>query len=352
MVREMQRSPAVGAGPVGLRRRRPSLANRTIAASPWPAASPTSPRWSAGPAPTRCSSPSGEPAPRSCCAASPTLSSKTGVVLKVLPSVEEVVRRSAVGARRPRPPHRGPARPQRDRDRPRRGPDMLAGRRVLITGGGGSIGSEIARQVAEFDPDGAGCCSINDETHLHDAVAVDLGPRRVQLLCDIRDRRRVFDAVRRLPARRRLPRRRAKHVPLLEAPPVRGGHAPTWSAPATSSTPPTRPASSTSCSSRPTRPCDPSSVMGASKWLGEQLVLVAAAQRPPLRGALRQRARQPRQRRAHLHSPDRRRRTGHGHRPGDDPLLHEHPRGGPAGAPGGRARRRAGRSSCSTWASP
>ena len=46
----------------------------------------------------------------------------------------------------------------------------LTGMRVLITGAGGSIGSEIARQVAEFNP--AELLLLDhDETHLHDVVA-------------------------------------------------------------------------------------------------------------------------------------------------------------------------------------
>jgi FlaA1/EpsC-like NDP-sugar epimerase len=46
---------------------------------------------------------------------------------------------------------------------------MLTGKRVLITGAGGSIGSEIVRQVASFDP--AKLILLdNDETHLHDVI--------------------------------------------------------------------------------------------------------------------------------------------------------------------------------------
>ena len=60
---------------------------------------------------------------------------------------------------------------------------LLQGRRVLITGAGGSIGSEIARQVRDFEPASLTLLD-NDETHLHDllvtldASANDLGPGR------------------------------------------------------------------------------------------------------------------------------------------------------------------------------
>ena len=59
---------------------------------------------------------------------------------------------------------------------------LLRGRRVLITGAGGSIGSEIARQVRDFEPASLTLLD-NDETHLHDLlVTIDgahhIGPGR------------------------------------------------------------------------------------------------------------------------------------------------------------------------------
>ncbi len=96
----------------------------------------------------------------------------------------------------------------------------VAGRRVLITGAGGSIGSEIAGQVAELDP-ALLVLLDHDETHLHD-VAQRLGPDvRCELaLTDIRDRdglRARFDAVRPEVVFHAAAH---KHVPLLEAHPV------------------------------------------------------------------------------------------------------------------------------------
>ena len=91
---------------------------------------------------------------------------------------------------------------------------LLEGRRILITGGGGSIGSEIARQVAACRP--AGLILLDhDETHLHDAAAI-LPEHTVQVLADIRD-----DAqMRRILAEHRpeviFHAAAHKHVPLLE----------------------------------------------------------------------------------------------------------------------------------------
>jgi FlaA1/EpsC-like NDP-sugar epimerase len=70
--------------------------------------------------------------------------------------------------------------------------ELLRGKRVLITGAGGSIGSEISRQVCVFDP--AELLVLdNDETHLHDLIA-SLPVRATSILADVRDRVRV-DAV-------------------------------------------------------------------------------------------------------------------------------------------------------------
>jgi FlaA1/EpsC-like NDP-sugar epimerase len=94
--------------------------------------------------------------------------------------------------------------------------DMLRGRRVLVTGAGGSIGSEIARQVADFDP-AALVLLDHDETHLHD-VAIDLDGRSAvtTVLADVRDRDRMFSAVGRTRPEVVFHAAAHKHVPVLE----------------------------------------------------------------------------------------------------------------------------------------
>lgn len=101
---------------------------------------------------------------------------------------------------------------------------LLAGKTVLLTGAGGSIGSEIARQVARFSPRSLVMLD-HDETHLFDArLSIDARDRDhcVEVLADIRDAglmREVFathrpDVVFHAAAH--------KHVPILEQFPIEG----------------------------------------------------------------------------------------------------------------------------------
>ncbi len=152
--------------------------------------------------------------------------------------------------------------------------ELIRGRRVLITGGGGSIGSELARQVALFEPASLTLLD-HDETHLFDAVA-DL-PRHVrQRLADIRDTgalTRVFEE-----ERPELVFHAAalKHVPLLETHPVQAVHTNVLG---------TR--NVIECAERvgverfvfisTDKAVRPSSVMGTTKLAGEHLVLGRAS---------------------------------------------------------------------------
>ena len=112
---------------------------------------------------------------------------------------------------------------------------MLRGRCVLVTGAGGSIGSEIARQVASFAPSTLVLLD-HDETHLHDAVMSldeqrashraaegpdpELDATRVEtVLADIRDRDRVFGVLMRYRPAIVFHAAAHKHVPVLEVHP-------------------------------------------------------------------------------------------------------------------------------------
>lgn len=97
--------------------------------------------------------------------------------------------------------------------------DLLAGRRVLITGAGGSIGSEIARQVATFAPASLDLLD-NDETHLHDAAAtIHSGSPTAQILADVRNRDRMLEVFSERQPEVVFHTAAHKHVPVLEAHP-------------------------------------------------------------------------------------------------------------------------------------
>jgi FlaA1/EpsC-like NDP-sugar epimerase len=148
---------------------------------------------------------------------------------------------------------------------------MLRGRRVLITGGGGSIGSEIARQVLRFDP--AHLILLDhDETHLHDVVAeIEAYGAVTTTLADIRDRDRVLTVFRAERPDVVFHAAAHKHVPVLETHPAEAfrtnvlGTANVAEA-AVASGVERFVLISTDKAVRP------SSVMGASKWFAEQVV--------------------------------------------------------------------------------
>ncbi len=149
---------------------------------------------------------------------------------------------------------------------------MLRDRRVLITGGGGSIGSEIARQVASFQP-AALLVLDNDETHLHDAMAA-LPAMAEQVLADVRDRQRIDSVFEDLRPDIVFHAAAHKHVPVLENHPceavktnVLGTHNVVRAAAASGvnrfvfiST---------------DKAVQPVNVMGATKRLGEQILLTS-----------------------------------------------------------------------------
>ena len=151
--------------------------------------------------------------------------------------------------------------------------ELVSGRVVLLSGAGGSIGAEIARQVARFGP-ATLILLDHDETHLHDArarIEDEHGLRCVQVLADIRDEvgiARIFatyrpDIVFHAAAH--------KHVPILEAYPLEAIRTNVFGtanllAAATSAGTERFVFISTDKAVRP------SSVLGATKRLGEQLV--------------------------------------------------------------------------------
>ena len=93
---------------------------------------------------------------------------------------------------------------------------LIEGKRVLITGAGGSIGSEITRQVASFRPRSMALLD-HDESHLHE-VMTDV-PSALPLLADIRDASRMEAVFNEFQPEVVFHAAAHKHVPILESHP-------------------------------------------------------------------------------------------------------------------------------------
>lgn len=147
--------------------------------------------------------------------------------------------------------------------------EYLGGTTVLITGAGGSIGSEIARQVVRFGPSRL-LLLDKDETLLHDVSVGDLASAE-PVLADICDEVRVRDLFQRYRPDVVFHAAALKHVPILERYPVeavRTNVFGTWSLVNT--------AAEFGCGRfvhiSTDKAADPCSVMGATKRAAEQIV--------------------------------------------------------------------------------
>ena len=151
---------------------------------------------------------------------------------------------------------------------------LLEGRRVLVTGAGGSIGSEIARQVAGCAPS-ALLLLEHDETHLHELMATlpESAPA-VALLADVRHRDHIANLFRLHRPEVVFHAAAHKHVPLLEAHP---SEAVKTNVAGTRNVVDAAVAAGTDrfVFISTDKAVEPSSVMGASKRLGELMTLGA-----------------------------------------------------------------------------
>jgi FlaA1/EpsC-like NDP-sugar epimerase/dTDP-4-amino-4,6-dideoxygalactose transaminase len=93
--------------------------------------------------------------------------------------------------------------------------DYLRGATVLVTGAGGSIGSEISRQVARYQP-GRLLLLDRDETLLHDVAAGDLASPAETVLVDLCDRERMVALLTETRPQVVFHAAAHKHVPILE----------------------------------------------------------------------------------------------------------------------------------------
>ena len=214
----------------------------------------------------------------------------------------------------------------------------VTGRRVLVTGAGGSIGSELCRQLQNFGPDEL-IMLDRDESALH-AVQLSISGRAFLdstdvVLNDIRD-----DHALRWIFENRRPEvvfhaAALKHLPMLEQYPHEAmktnvlGTANVLRAASDFGV-------ATFVNISTDKAADPTSVLGYSKRIAERTDRGHSGdcRRRLHQRALRQRARQPGFCPAHVHLADRRRRTSHSRAPRRHALLHDGGGGGPARHPG------------------
>ena len=103
--------------------------------------------------------------------------------------------------------------------------DLVVGKRVLVTGAGGSIGSELARQISDLGPSEL-CLLDNCEFNLYsiEREIAELNPSvvRTHALCDIRDRANVNRWIAKQRPDVVFHAAALKHVPLVEHHPLEG----------------------------------------------------------------------------------------------------------------------------------
>lgn len=149
----------------------------------------------------------------------------------------------------------------------------VGGRTVLVTGAGGSIGSEIAKQVSELGPRRL-LLLDHDETHLHDVQATLSGPAEL-VLTDICARDRLVRLLAEAGPDVVFHAAAHKHVPLLEDHPAQA---------VSTNVLGTRNVVDAAAAADVERlvfissdkAVRPRNALGYSKWLGEQLVLHGA----------------------------------------------------------------------------
>jgi FlaA1/EpsC-like NDP-sugar epimerase len=267
---------------------------------------------------------------------------EAGLMVKVLPASSQLLR-DQVGNRDLRDVNITDVLGRKQIDTDVAPTGYLRGRRVLVTGEGGSIGAELCRQIHRYQP--AELLMLDrDESALH-GVQLTLNGRALLdgddvILCDIRDRAALGAVFERRRPNVVFHTAALKHLPMLEAYPVEAVKTNVQGT-----------ANVLDAADRGGRGQVRQRLHGQGGQPAQRARLLQAGRRDahcrsgqadrrhvPVR-AVRQRARQPRVGAHLLRQPDRGRRSGHRHRPLCHRLLHDHRGGLPAGRPGRRDRR-------------
>ncbi|RED49210.1 polysaccharide biosynthesis protein [Aestuariispira insulae] len=102
---------------------------------------------------------------------------------------------------------------------------LVTGKRVLVTGAGGSIGSELVRQISALEP--ASLALLDNSEYQLYLIDQEIGLKfpdlpRLAMLGDVRDRDRIDDVMQRTKPELVFHAAAFKHVPLVEENPMEG----------------------------------------------------------------------------------------------------------------------------------
>ena len=220
---------------------------------------------------------------------------------------------------------------------------VLGGKVVLVTGAGGSIGSELCRQIAHFHPRRLVMLD-RDESALH-AVQLSISGKALLEgddleLADIRDAERIQEVFESVKPDVVFHAAALKHLSLLEMYPHEA-----WKTNVVGTLNVLRAAQQSGVgifiNISTDKAANPICVLGYSKRITERLTseIGRAVDGHVRKRAVRERARQPWVHARDVPGADRGGRAGHRDPQGREPLLHDDPGGGPVGAAVGEHRR-------------